>query len=167
MGRSLCPEGYPKRFKIVVSRMCAKLSGFEGILGLISLFGGTLVMVMGIQGLNTRGVDIKIGNVKPRSLLKGVLVNILSPHPYLFWLSVGAPAMSRAWDLSASFAVAFVVSFYFLLISSKITLAVLVGKSKSILKGRGYIYTMKGLGLLLCLLALFLFRDGLRLLGVF
>jgi threonine/homoserine/homoserine lactone efflux protein len=32
----------------------------------------------------------------PKSLTKGILANALSPHPYLFWLSVGAPTMSKA-----------------------------------------------------------------------
>lgn len=144
----------------------SRLSGFQGILGVISLAGGLLVMVMGIQGLKARGLDFDIQKAQPRSLTKGILVNILSPHPYLFWLSVGAPTMTRANDQHIFSAAAFVISFYALLIGSKIALAVLVGKSKTILKGRVYIYTMKFLGLALCALAVFLFKDGLGLLGI-
>ena len=144
----------------------SRLSGFHGILGVISLAGGLLVMVMGIQGLKARGLDFDIQKAQPRSLTKGILVNILSPHPYLFWLSVGAPTMTRANDQHVFAAAAFVISFYSLLIGSKIALAVLVGKSKTILKGSVYIYTMKFLGLALCALAVFLFKDGLSLLGI-
>ena len=67
----------------------SRLSGFHDILGVISLVGGLLVLVMGIQGIKTKGVDIDIQKTGSRSLAKGILVNILSPHPYLFWLSVG------------------------------------------------------------------------------
>ncbi len=74
--------------------------------------------------------------------------------------------MTRANDQHIFMAAAFVISFYVLLIGSKIVLAVLVGKSKTFLKGRAYIYTMKFLGLALCALAIFLFKDGLSLLGI-
>ncbi|MBU8848872.1 MAG: LysE family transporter, partial [Desulfobacterales bacterium] len=76
----------------------SRLSGFHGILGVISLVGGLVVLVMGIQGIKARGLDLDIQKTRPRSLTKGILVNMLSPHPYLFWLSVGAPTMTRAND---------------------------------------------------------------------
>ncbi len=144
----------------------SRLSGFHGILGVISLAGGLLVLVMGIQGIRERGLEFDIQKAQPKSLTKGILVNILSPHPYLFWLRVGSPTMTRANDQHVFAAAAFVISFYSLLIGSKIALAVLVGKSKTILKGSIYIYTMKFLGLALCALAVFLFKDGLSLLGI-
>jgi threonine/homoserine/homoserine lactone efflux protein len=144
----------------------SRLSGFHSILGAISLVGGGLVMAMGIKGLRSRGVVVDMAQARPRSLAKGILVNILSPHPYLFWLSVGAPTMTRAWGVHIFAAAAFVASFYCLLVGSKITLAVLAGKSKKFLTGHGYITTMRFLGLALCALALFLFKDGLDLLGV-
>lgn len=144
----------------------SRLSGFQGILGCISLVGGGVVMVMGLQGLRTKGAVLDLQAARSQSLTKGILVNILSPHPYLFWLSVGAPTMAKAFDLHIFAAAIFVLSFYVLLIGSKIGLAVLVGKSKRILTGRGYVYAMRLLGCLLCALAIFLFRDGLGLLGV-
>ncbi len=144
----------------------SRLSGFHDILGVISLVGGLLVLVMGIQGIKAKGVEVDIQKTRSRSLAKGILVNILSPYPYLFWLSVGAPTMTRAKDLHIFAGAAFVISFYFLLVGSKVLLAVLVGKSKMFLKGRVYIYTMKFLGFALCALAAFLFKDGLSLLGI-
>jgi hypothetical protein len=45
-------------------------------------------------------------------------------------------------------------------------LALVVGKSRAFLEGRIYVYTMRVLGALLFLFALFLFRDGLRLIGL-
>ncbi|MBU8911136.1 MAG: LysE family transporter [Desulfobacterales bacterium] len=144
----------------------SRLSGFHGILGVISLVGGLVVLVMGIQGIKARGLDLDIQKTRQRSLAKGILVNMLSPHPYLFWLSVGAPTMTRANDQHVFAAAAFIISFYLLLIGSKIFLAILVGKSKTFLKGRVYICTMRFLGLALCALAILLFKDGLSLLGI-
>ena len=56
----------------------SRLSEFNTVLGIISLVGGVLVMVMGINGIKTKGLDVKIEQSKPRSLLKGTLVNVLS-----------------------------------------------------------------------------------------
>ncbi len=141
----------------------SRLSGLNDILGIISLVGGVLVLVMGIQGIKSQGLALDIPKAAPRSLTKGILVNVLSPHPYLFWLSVGTPIMTKARDQHMLAPVAFLLGFYLLMVSSKVVLAILAGKSKTILTGQGYIFTMKFLGFLLCVLAVFLFMDGIRL----
>lgn len=144
----------------------SKLSNFHNILGLISLIGGCFVLLMGYESIRSKGVDFTLTRRKPKSLTKGVLANALSPHPYLFWLSVGAPTMTKAMDLRIGAPVAFIISFYLFLVGSKIVLAIFVGKSTSFLKGNVYIYTLRVLGLLLCFLAIVLFYDGLQLLKI-
>ena len=152
---------------ILTLLILSKLSNFHNILGIISLTGGFLILFMGYKSICTKGVDLNLQEAKPKSLAKGILVNALSPHPYLFWLSVGAPTMTKAMSQNIMAPVAFISSFYIFLVGSKILLAIIVGKSKSFLVGNVYIYTMRFLGLVLCILALVLFRDGLKLLGVF
>ena len=144
----------------------SKLSHFHNILGVISLMGGCFVLFMGCESMRTKGVDTEVGEVEPKSLIKGVLTNALSPHPYLFWFSVGTPIMIKAMRLGVSAPLTFIVSFYFFLVGAKIVLAILIGKSKSFLRGNVYIYTLRFLGLVLCVLATFLFHDGLKLLNV-
>jgi threonine/homoserine/homoserine lactone efflux protein len=122
--------------------------------------------MMGYESLRTKGIKVSTQENKPKSLSKGVLANALSPHPYLFWFTVGAPIMTKAMGQSLNASFAFIISFYVFLVGSKIMLAVLAGKSKSFLRGNLYIYTMRFLGLVLCLLAIVLFRDGLKLLEV-
>ena len=155
-------------FPIIVLTLLilSKLSSFHGILGTLSLTGGVFIMYMGYRCFRTKAIGINLGEVKSKSLRKGILANALSPHPYLFWFSVGAPTMTKALSLNISAPLAFIVSFYIFLVGSKIALAVLVGKSKSLLSGRAYIYTMRFLGLALGALACVLFYDGLKLLGV-
>jgi threonine/homoserine/homoserine lactone efflux protein len=121
---------------------------------------------MGYESIRTKGVELNLQETKSKSLMKGILVNALSPHPYLFWLSVGAPTMTKAMNQSIITALVFICTFYALLVGSKILLAILVGKSKSFLVGNVYICTMRFLGLVLCVLAFVLFRDGLKLLGI-
>ena len=144
----------------------AKLSNFHNILGIISLVGGFVVLFMGYESIRTKGVELNLKETKPKSLTKGILVNALSLHPYLFWLSVGAPTITKAMSQSIIAALAFICSFYTFLVGSKIVLAILVGKSKSFLVGNVYIYTMRILGLALCVLAFVLFREGLKLFGI-
>ncbi len=143
-----------------------KLSNFHSILGVISLLGGCFILFMGYEGVSTKGVALDFQEIKSKSLIKGVLANVLSPHPYLFWLSVGAPIMTKAMGQHISLALTFISSFYVFLVGSKIVLAVLVGKSKSFLRGKTYLYIMRFLGVVLCLLATLLFRDGLKLLEI-
>jgi threonine/homoserine/homoserine lactone efflux protein len=144
----------------------SKLSGFHEVLGIISLAGGLFILSMGYQGIRTKEVEFNVEGMAPKSFNKGLLANALSPHPYLFWFSVGAPTMTKAMSQGISAPLAFIISFYIFLVGSKIALAILVGKSKSLLSGNAYIFTMRFLGLLLCMLAFVLFHDGLKLLEI-
>lgn len=145
----------------------SKLAGFQTILGGISFVGGVVLMVMGYNSLKLKKEALVMDPEKTRSLSKGIAVNFLSPHPYLFWLSVGAPLISKAENETGhASAGMFLIGFYLMLIGAKVFLAVLSGRFKTFLKGDVYIFMMRFLGLLLCLLALFLFRDGLSLIGM-
>jgi len=143
-----------------------KLAGFHHILGVISIIGACFILYLGIKNILTKGVEIDINASTPRSLQKGVLVNLLSPHPYLFWFSVGGPTTIKAMGQGLPSAISFVLSFYVLLVGSKIILALLVGKSRSFLLGNKYIFTMRLLGLILVIFAGVLFLDGLQLLSM-
>jgi threonine/homoserine/homoserine lactone efflux protein len=142
----------------------SKLSNFHGVLGVISIAGGLFILWMGYENIRSKGMGLIPLEKKEKSLSKGILANALSPHPYLFWLSVGAPTMTKAMSLNVAAPSAFIASFYIMLVGSKMLLAFIVGKSKTFLSSSGYIYTMRFLGLVLCLLSLFLFHDGLKLL---
>lgn len=144
----------------------SNLSNFHNILGIISLTGGSFILFMGYESVRTKGVELNFQEIKPKSLTKGILANALSPHPYLFWFSVGAPTMTKALSQNISASLAFIISFYAFLVGSKIVLAILIGKSKSFLRGNVYIYSMRFLGVVLCVFAIVLFHDGLKLLEI-
>lgn len=151
---------------IITVYVFSQLSNFHNILGIVSLIGGCFVLFLGYQGMRTKGTQINIQEQKSRSLTKGVITNALSPHPYLFWLSVGAPIMARALSVNIFAAVAFIGGFYIFLVGSKVLLAILTGKSKAFLSSDVYIYIKRLLGLVLSVLALLLFIDGFKLLGL-
>lgn len=54
---------------------------------------------------------------------RGVLTNLLSPHPWLFWVAVGGPLLVGAWERTPWAAAAFLGGFFGLLVGSKLVLA--------------------------------------------
>jgi threonine/homoserine/homoserine lactone efflux protein len=137
-----------------------------GLLGAISLAGAAFVTYLGIESIRATGVQAGRPDEAPRSWARGALVNALSPHPYIFWVTVGAPVLIRAWADGPLAAAAFLVGFYACLVGSKMLVAVIAGRSGGRLRGRGYRTVMAGLGVLLLFFALRLAAEGLRLLGV-
>ncbi len=143
-----------------------QLTNFNNILGIISIIGAFFILFMGYESIKTQGItNFEFQAIKSRSLTKGILANILSPNPYLFWLSVGTPILAKALAINIFTPFIFIVSFYICLVGTKIILAILVGKSKTFLSGNKYIYTMRFLGIVLGIFAIFLFLDGLELLS--
>ena len=78
----------------------AKLSHFQYILGIISIIGGFFILYLGIESIRTKGINLNLKKSASKSLQKGIIVNILSPHPYLFWFSVGGPTTIKAMDIN-------------------------------------------------------------------
>lgn len=142
------------------------LSHLQTLLGVISLLGSVFILFLAKESFQAEEIKLVLNAEKPKSLTKGILANVLNPHPYLFWLSVGAPAMTRALNENPIAPLAFIGSFYIFLIGSKIALALVAGKSKSFLTSRGYKVIMRFLGAALCVLSIAFFRDGLGLLGI-
>ena len=143
-----------------------QLSNFNILIGIISIFGGLFVLYLGYESLRTKGVELNLEEKSSNALKKGVITNALNPHPYIFYMTVGAPMMFKALDKTVFHAGAFLGSFLFFLVASKIILAIIAGKSRTFLKGNAYINILRILGILLFLFSIFLFRDGLRLIGI-
>ena len=135
-------------------------------LGIVSFVGSAFVGYLGISSLRQKPVELDLAQEAPRSYLKGALTNALSPHPYLFWFSVGVPTTLKANSLSLLSAMGFVVLFYLCIVSAKVVIALMVGRSRHFLTGDKYLWTMKGLGVLLVGFALILLYDGLSLTGL-
>lgn len=142
----------------------SRLAGSTTALGIISLVGGAVLLFMGYEGITIKPRISEHTERKSNSLGRGILVNILNPHPYFFWLGAGGSILSRSMNFGLKGVMAFICSFYIMLIGSKLLVAVLAGKTKSFLNGGIYLYTMRFLGMALCVLAFFLFRDGIRML---
>ena len=92
------------------------------ILQLIQVGGGVLLLsiawgarkqIQASNVLNLVGDQAEFNHHSwRRILLTGIMMNLLSPGPYLFWASVNGPLLLAALDISAGYALAFLVAFY-------------------------------------------------------
>lgn len=145
----------------------SRVSHLGPILGTIAVLGGIFVAYLGYESITTKGLEIDFQKLNPKSIRKGIIVNALSPHPYLFWLTVGAPITFKAYQVSLTDAIAFISAFYVFLVGSKIAVALLIDRSKAFLQKRAYIWTMRLLGTALFVFAALFIKDGLKLFGIF
>lgn len=129
-------------------------------MGIISLFGAGFVVFLGYETFFSPGIEHGESASHMRSLRRGVAVNLLNPHPYLFWMAVGSPIVIRAYHEGMPQAVSFVVGFYLMLVGSKVMLALLTASARHLLLGRAYRLCMKGLGIILWLFAAVLAWDA-------
>jgi threonine/homoserine/homoserine lactone efflux protein len=143
-----------------------RLSGSRAILGAISIVGGLVLIYLAYSSFKTDKIDVDVDAAEARSLSKGTLVNFLSPHPYLFWLTIGAPNVVEAWGHGALTAAGFLGGFYVCLVGSKISLAFVAARSRRLLSGAGYRAVMRILGGALLVLAFVLLWEGMGFLGL-
>ena len=141
--------------------LLSSLASSNNILAIISFTGAAFLLYLGVLNLRQTKLVIATETTASRSLFKGVMANFLSPNPYLFWVSVGGPILHQATFLQGA---AFLASFYLVLISIKMAMALVVGRSRHFLSGTLYGWIMRLMGGLLCLLSVVLLRDGVRLL---
>ncbi len=140
--------------------LISELAEYKPVFGIISFLGAAYIIYLGYESIASAGKEIYMKEVKTNSLRKGVLTNLLNPHPYMFWITVGTPLMMKANQLSFFSAALFVLGFYLTIIGAKVIIALLADKSRSFLQGKAYLWTLRILGALLIVLALILAREG-------
>ncbi len=138
----------------------SEITEVGAVLGAISLAGGLYVIWLGIGSFGTRQVDFREMESAPHSIRKAMAINVLNPHVYLFWATVGAPTVLRAAQENPAAPAAFVTSFYILLCGSKMLLAVLVNRSRALLVGTAYLRTLQALGVVLLIFGAWLIWEG-------
>jgi threonine/homoserine/homoserine lactone efflux protein len=151
---------------VVALVVAAKLAELRPLLGIVSIAGGVFVLYLAWDSFRPMRPGAKAPAERPRSWFKGILTNLLSPHPWLFWLTVGAAILAKAIAQSWLVAAAFLFGFYVLLVGSKVGVALMAGRSRDLLAGRPYRVAMRVLAVLLGVFALLLFREGLKLLAL-
>jgi len=140
--------------------LLGRMAGAESLLGAISLVGALVLFHYGVECIRFTGFETRNAGRSARSLWKGVSVNLLNPHPYLFWSTVGSPIMVRSLAQGWGGVASFLAGFYGALVGAKVLLATVSG----LLFGRGakvVLCVNRGLGLCLWVLAAGLAWEGL------
>jgi threonine/homoserine/homoserine lactone efflux protein len=143
-----------------------RIENSDAALGIISIAGGVLLTTYGIAGLRGSLLEVeegKVGRGVGASLGKGVSVNFLNPNPYLFWLTIGTPLLLEAHAIGWTASIGFLFVFYLCLVGSKCVLTVLVARSRSVLRGRAYIFANRVLAVALLVFAVIFIRKGILL----
>jgi threonine/homoserine/homoserine lactone efflux protein len=96
-----------------------------GVLAGLGVAGGTAVIALGAWTVRDARRDVPLAEDAGvrRDLWRGVVVNALSPHPWVFWFTAGGPLLVSAWRRSPALGVAFLAGFYLLLVGSKVGIA--------------------------------------------
>jgi threonine/homoserine/homoserine lactone efflux protein len=138
----------------------------EVFLVAVTLAGGVFVVYVGIKtALGARqwgeeSVDKPVERPASRDLWHGALVNVLSPHPWIFWLGVGVPAILSLWARSAVLAVGYVFFFFVGLVGSKTAIAGVVVRSRHHLGQRWYQVVLVACGVALMAFGVLLLVRG-------
>lgn len=130
----------------------------------VGLAGALVILWLAVETFRSSRTatlpDEQGGQADPRrELWRGAVVNALNPHPYLFWATVGGPALVKGWRVSPVHALAFLVPFYVLLVGSKMIIAWLVSRRAGGLSLTWYRRVLAGCGLLLLVMAGLLIRQ--------
>lgn len=118
----------------------------------LAVAGGAFVIYVGIDTLRqtrTASLSSVTGAIPGRDLWRGVMVNALGPHPWLFWLSVDGPLLLRSWRHTPTEGLAFLAGFYGLLIGGKIGFAAAAAFSRRWFSDRWYRRLLMGAGVVL------------------
>jgi len=142
------------------------LSSFDALYGVLSLLGGLFLCYLAYENIFHRPPESLDQQKAPRSLRKGAVVNLLNPHPYLFWLTVGSGMLLRSYEISLLSSLGFLSGFYFCLVGSKIGLAYLCERSRFFLQNRLYRHTLRFLGVVLLVFAILFIKEGISYLDI-
>ncbi len=103
-----------------------------GALDGMAIAGGAVLIALGVWSVRTERADASEHETAAgrADLWRGAAVNLLNPHPWIFWLGAGAPLVLSAWRRSPALAVGVLVVFYGLLVGLKVGTAWLVAGAR-------------------------------------
>lgn len=134
----------------------------------VTVAGGLFVLYLGIETIRSarhaRLQTAAESTATKQDLWHGAMTNALSPHPWLFWITIGTPTLVNAWQIGWQYALLFLAGFYTLLLGGKIAIAAAVVGGRQYLSEAWYQRLLWVAGLLLCLFGILLlwqFGQGL------
>jgi len=121
---------------------------------------------LGLSNLRANVKESKDHLGKDNALLRGITTNLLNPNTYMFWLTIGGPRILESAQVHISATILFILGFYTMLVGSKTAVAIVVDRSKTLVKSKYYAYIIRALGIVLIVFALTFVRDALEYVGI-
>jgi len=143
---------------IAIMFILGHIENLNLLLGAVSLIGCSFLFYLGYRDLKISRINLQMPDVKSKSFEKGIVTNLMNPHPYIFWFFIGVPILIRVGLLER---VMFVSSFLFGIVSSKICLVVFVERGRMFIESKYYQRIIKFIGLILICFGLLLLKDGI------
>jgi threonine/homoserine/homoserine lactone efflux protein len=140
------------------------ISGFNIVLAIISIIGGLYLAYLAWEIFKNRKISVDISLEKPKSLSKGVVLNLLNPAPYIFWITIGGPLIIPEYTKNPFSILLFIIGFYAFLVGSKIAVAYATEKSRDFITGKTYLHILKILGIILTIFSIYYIYQGFQLL---
>lgn len=134
------------------------------MLALVSFLGAGVMLHFSWEAFRFVALPPEEQTVPPAfsTLKKGLLTNLFSPHPYLFWATIGTPYAFQAFQQHWLVGALFFLIFYGLLIGAKMIMVLLIAHSRQWIDQKVYPRLMKGFGLVFLFFAFSLCQDGMH-----
>ena len=139
----------------------------DGVLPWLGVVGALVVAWMGVSTIREARTAVLVpGSAASRSadlraLGQAIAVNVVSPHPWVFWATVLGPMTITAWRDSPPSSVGLVAAFYGAMVGVKAVVALLVARFRHRLDERGYRRALVAGGVLLVVVAVALAAEFL------
>ncbi|HPJ36256.1 MAG TPA: LysE family transporter, partial [Spirochaetota bacterium] len=134
------------------------------VFGLISIAGFIFLSYLGLKGLKSHGIKTDMKDVRPQSIRKGIITNLLNPNPYIFWFTVGTPMIISGWKIHPSVPAFYITGFFGSLIGIRVLMSILINRSRKFINSRGYIILSRILSIVLILFGIKLLYQGIMIL---
>jgi len=118
---------------IVALSVAAVSSVPESWVRVIAIAGGLALVLMGsweIARARQNATQESEVAGSGQDIVKGAIVNLLNPHPWVYWIGVGAPILVTAWRNTPGRAVAYLLGFYITIIGAKVVIAAIVAAGR-------------------------------------
>lgn len=136
-------------------------------LALIGVAGGAVMIWMGWGTIQSSAPVVQAATAATAQsgrwglLGKGIVTNLLNPHAFLFWVTIGGPLLREAYGtVGWPGPAAFMAPFLLLLIAAKMLLALGVSSGRRFLQGPAYRWSLGAAGAALGLLGLWQIWKG-------
>ena len=146
---------------IAAGLLVSAVAGMNTVLGVLSVLGALVVGYLAWDAYHAQ-VPTTHDSGAPRSISKSIAVNLVNPHPYVFWFMVGGPLVAGALEKGGTHLACFLVGFFGCLVGAKLALALVTQHFRAWLLGPPYRMVMRSLAVALLVFAGVMFMDGME-----